>query len=54
MSTHSVGFGSSSGVGIDQIDERMWEFISSEIIDGILEQTHVILGMIKEGIMEIM
>ena len=52
--THGKGSGSDSGVGIELIDEQMWKFISSEITRDILEQTHVIFGMIKEWIMEIM
>ena len=48
------GSGSGSGVGIELISEQMWEFISSEITRGILEQTLVIFGSIKEGILEIL
>ena len=36
------------------MDDQMWEFISSEITYNILEQTSMIFGTIKEGILEIL
>ena len=54
VSTRGEGSGSGSTAGIEPMDERMQGFISSEITLGILEQTLVIFGPIKEGIMEIM
>ena len=53
MRNHGGWFGLGSGVNIEPIDEWMWEFILSKIARGILEQTHVIFGTIKEGIMKI-
>ena len=47
------GSGSGSGVGIEPMDEQMRDFISSEITRNILEQTPVIIGSVKEGIMKI-
>ena len=44
------GSGSGSGVGTESINERMWEFISSEITRDILEWTPVLFGLVKEGI----
>lgn len=49
-----VGEGSCSGFGAGQLDDQMREFISSEITRNTLEQTLVIFGMVKEGIMEIL
>ena len=56
MNTHGGDLGSSSDscAGTKLMDERMWEFISLEITRGILEQTPVIFGTVKEGIMEIL
>ena len=56
INTHTGGssFGSGSGAGTDPIDEQMWEFIQSEITRNILEQTPMIFGTVKEGIMEIL
>ena len=50
-STRGRGYGSGLGAGTDSMDERMQEFISSEITCGILEQTLMIFGTIKESIM---
>ena len=44
--------GSGSGTGV--MDDRMREFISSEVTHNIIEQTPVIFGTIKEGIMELL
>ena len=46
------GSGLCSGVG--QLDNQMREFISSEIKRSILEQTPMIFGSFKEGILEIL
>ena len=56
MSTRGGGSGSSSGLGVgtESIDERMQEFISSEITHNILERTPMILEMVNEGIIEIL
>ena len=50
----SVGEDSGSGFGVGQLDDQTQEFISSEITRNILEQAHVIFGMIKEDIMEVL
>ena len=47
-------FCSCSVFGVEPIDERIREFISSEITRGFLEVTPVIFGTIKEGIMELL
>ena len=49
-----VGEGSGSDSGAEQLDEQTREFISSEITCNILDQTLVIFGMIKEGILELL
>ena len=54
MRTHGGGSGSGLGAGTKPIDERMREFLSSEIGCDILEQTPVIFGLVEEGIMEIL
>ena len=54
LRTRGGGYHSGSGVGIDPMDEYMWEFTLLEITRGILEKTHVMFGTIKEWIMEIM
>ena len=54
VSTRGEGSGSDSGAGTKPIDEQMSEIILSEITHGIWQQTLVIFGTIKEGIMEIM
>ena len=48
------GEGSGSGSGTEPIEERLREFITSEITRGILESTPIIFGSIKEGIVEMM
>ena len=48
------GEGSGLGSGAASLDDRIQEFISSEITQNILEYTHAIFGSIKEGIMELM
>ena len=50
----SSGEGSGSGSGSEPVDERLHEFIASEITRGILESTPIIFGSIKEGIVELM
>ena len=50
VTTRGGGFDSGSGSGAEPIDERMQEFITSEVIHGIMEATSVIFGTIKEGI----
>ena len=42
------------GAGAESINERMWGFILSKINRGILEYTPMIIGTVKEGIMEIL
>ena len=56
MSTQRGGSGSGLGSGADfeSIDEQMQEFISLEITQGIFEQTTMIFGSVKEGILEIL
>ena len=46
--------GSGSGSGAEHLDEQTREFISSEVMCSILEQTHVIFGSVKEGILELL
>ena len=46
------GLGSESGAA--QLGEQMREFISAEITRSILDQTPVIFGSVKEGILEIL
>ena len=48
------GSGSGSDPEVGQMDEQTREFLSSEITRIILEQTPVIFGSIKEGILEMM
>ena len=50
----SSGEGSGSGSGSEPVDERLHEFIASEITRGILDATPVIFGSIKEGIVKLM
>lgn len=49
-----VGEGSGLSSGPEQLDDQTRDFISSEITCSILEQTHVIFGMVNEGILEIL
>ena len=51
VSTRGRASGSGFGAGVEPIDERLREFISSEITYDIMEATLVIFGTIKEGIM---
>ena len=46
--------GSGSGLGIEQLKERMREIVSAEITCDILDQTPMIFGTVKEGILEIL
>ena len=48
------GSGSGSGSGAEPVDEGLRKFIASEITKGILESTPMILGSIKERIVEMM
>ena len=41
-------------VGAEPIDERIYEYVSSEIIRGILDANPVMFGPINEGIMELL
>ena len=50
----SSGKGSGLGSGSELVDERLREFIASEITRGILDATPVIFGQIKEAIVELM
>ena len=52
-SRYGVGEASVLGSGAEQLDDQTHEFILSEITRNILEQTPVIFGTIKEGIMEL-
>ena len=54
LAVSSSGEGSSSGLVSEPLDERLREFIASEITRGILESTPIIFGSIKEGIVELM
>ena len=56
MNTQEGGSSSDSGsiAGTKSISEQMHEFILLEITRGILEQTHVIFGLVKEEILEIL
>ena len=49
-----VGEGSSSCFGAGQCGDRIREFISAEIMCSIIDQTPVIFGSIKEGILELL
>ena len=49
-----LGYGSSSGTGADLINAWMREFISSEVTRNNLEWTPVVLGSVKEGILELL
>ena len=46
--------GSGSGSGAEHLDEKTREFLSSEVTCTILDQTPVIFGSIKEGMLELM
>lgn len=46
------GYRSGSGTGTRPIDEGLHEFIALEIMQGILDATPMMLGTIKEGIIE--
>ena len=50
----SAGEGSGLGSGAEQLEERMRELISVEVMRSILDQTPMIFGMVKEGILEIL
>ena len=52
IGSSGIGEGSGSGSGAEQLDDHTREFISSEITCNILDQTLVIFGMIKVGILE--
>ena len=54
VGSFGVGEGSGSGLGVRQLDDQTREFISSEITCSILDQTPVIFGTIKEGILELL
>ena len=56
ISSCGGGFGCGSGScsGVKFIDERIQALVMSEIARGNLEETTVIFGTIKEGIMELM
>ncbi|XP_023742111.3 receptor-like protein EIX2 [Lactuca sativa] len=49
-----AGEGSGSGSGAEQFGEQMKEFISVEVMRSILDQTLVIFGSVKEGVLELM
>ena len=49
-----TGEGSGSGYGIGQLDDQMREFISSEIMCSIIDETPVIFDMVEEGVLEIL
>ena len=52
MNTHGGGScsGFGLGFGVESTNERIREFVSSEIVCGILNATLVMFGTIKEGI----
>ena len=50
----SSGEGTGSGSSSELVNERLRDFITSEIIRGILQSTLIIFGSIKEGIVELM
>lgn len=54
MTTWGFGFGSGSSAAVEPINERIHEFITSEIMHGILDMTLVMFGTIKEWIMELL
>ena len=54
VGSSGAGEGSGSGSGTGQLDDKNREFISSDITHCILEQTPVIFGLVKEGILEIL
>ena len=54
VGSSGAGEGSGSGSRIEQLEERMREFVSAEIMRSILDQTPVIFGMVKEGILQIL
>ena len=49
-----AGEGSGLGSGAEQLEERMRELISAEVAHSMLDQTPVIFGTIKEGILELL
>ena len=51
---YGSGSGSGSDVGTEIINERIHEFLMSEITRGILDSTPMMFGMMNEGIMEIL
>ena len=46
--------GSGSGSGVEPIDVRLRELITTEVTRDILDVTSTIFGTVKEGIMDIM
>ena len=46
--------GSGSGTGVEPIDARFCEFITSEMTYSIMEATPMIFGTVKERIMELL
>ena len=49
-----TGEGSGSGSGAEQLEERIRELISAKVMCSIVDQTPVIFGTVKEGILEIL
>lgn len=48
----SFGIGSGSGVVLSEAELR--ELLASEILQAILEETPIMFGMIKEGVIDLM
>ena len=51
--TGGSGFGSGSGMSTEPIDERLCEFVTSEVTRSILDVTPVMFGSIKDVIIEL-
>ena len=54
MGALGVEEGSGLGLGAEQLGEQMREFILADITHNILDQTSVIFGTVKEGILELL
>ena len=54
VGSSGAGEGSGSGYGAGQLGDQMKEFILSKIICSIMDQTPMIFGTVKEGILEIL
>ena len=54
VGSSGAGEGSASGSRASQLGEQMTKFISAEITRSILDQTPLIFGTVKEGILELL